>query len=207
MMTPALRKLALATHVTSSVGWIGAVLVFLAIAAVAFPSDNAQIIRGAYLVMEPAAWGVLLPLAFASLLSGLVMSLGTPWGLFRHYWVVVKLAITVFATTILLIYMGTFRLMAAAAADARIDLGAVRNPSPIVHAVLALMLLLIANVLAIYKPLGLTPYGVRQQRQAGGAMPAPASGRWERYALAAGVALLTAVVLWHIAGDGMHGHG
>lgn len=119
--------------------------------------------RGVYLVMDPAAWFVLVPLAFASLLTGLVMSLGTVWGVFRHYWVVFKLLIAVFATIVLLIYMGTFRLMAAVAADPSVDLAMVRNASPMLHAVLAVLLLLVATVLAVYKPRGMTPYGWRTQ--------------------------------------------
>ena len=163
-MSPRVRQFALTTHVTASVGWIGAVLAFLALAVIGIRSPDPQTVRGAYLVMEPAAWSVLVPLAIASFLSGLVMSLGTPWGLFRHYWVVFKLLITVFATTVLLMYMATFRMMAAAATDPAVDLAAVRNPSPVLHAVLALLVLLLATVLAVYKPQGVTPYGRRVTR-------------------------------------------
>jgi hypothetical protein len=95
--------------------------------------------------MEPAAWFVLVPLAFASLLTGIVQSLGTPWGLLRHYWVL-KLLIAVFATMVLLMYMDTFRLMARVAADPGADLDVVRNASPRLHAALALLLLLVATV-------------------------------------------------------------
>jgi hypothetical protein len=79
-MPPCLRKLALTAHVTSSVGWLGACVVFLALAVVGLTSQDAQTVRGAYLVMEPTAWLVLVPLAFASLLTGIVQSLGTTWG-------------------------------------------------------------------------------------------------------------------------------
>lgn len=163
-MSPRVREFALTAHVTCSVGWIGAVLVFLSVAMIGMTSQDAQTVRGAYLVMEPAAWSVLVPLAFASLLTGLVMSLGTAWGLFRHYWVLFKLLITVFATVVLLVYMETFRIMASVAADPAVDLGIVRNPSPGLHAVLALLVLLVAAVLAVYKPRGLTPYGQRKLR-------------------------------------------
>jgi hypothetical protein len=162
MMTPALRRFTFTTHITSSVGWVGAVIAFLALAVIGFTSDDELTVRGAYLVMAPGAWFVLVPLAHASLLSGIALSLGTTWGLFRHYWVVVKLLITVFATVILLIYMGTFRQMAGVAADPAVDLAVVRNASPIVHAVLALILLFAATVLGVYKPLGMTVYGRRQ---------------------------------------------
>ena len=159
MMTPALRRFTFTTHVTSSVGWVGAAVVFLALAGIGFTSDDPPKVRGAYLLMAPAAWFVLVPLAHASLLSGIVLSLGTTWGLFRYYWVVLKLGITVFATVILLIYMGTFRQMAGVAADPVVDLAVVRNASPIVHAILALILLLAATVLGVYKPFGMTAYG------------------------------------------------
>lgn len=169
MMAPGLRRLTFTAHVTSSVGWIGAVLVFLALAVIAMTSQDEQTVRGAYLVMAPAAWFVLVPLAHASLLSGIALSLGTAWGLFRHYWVVLKLLITAFATVILLIYMGTFRQMAGVAADPVVNLEVVRNASPIVHSILALILLIAATVLGVYKPFGMTSYEARKhgaQRQA-----------------------------------------
>jgi len=165
LMPPRVRKFALTVHVTASVGWLGAVIVFLALSVVGLTSQNAQTARGAYLVMEPAARFALLPFAFASLLSGLIQSLGSTWGLFRHYWVVFKLVINVFGTLVLLMYMETFRFMASAAADPAADLVMVRSESPMLHATLALLLLLIATVLAIFKPRGMTPYGWRRQQE------------------------------------------
>jgi hypothetical protein len=161
-MTFALRRFVFTTHVTSSVGWVGAVLVFLALAIIGLTSPHEATVRGAYLVMAPAAWFVLVPLAHASLLTGVAISLGTPWGLFHHYWVVSKLVITLVATVVLLIYMDTFRQMAGAAADPVLELRLVRNPSPMVHAILALILLLVAMALAIYKPFGMTAHGRNQ---------------------------------------------
>lgn len=173
---PGLRRFTFTTHVTSSLGWVGAVIVFLALAIIGLTSHDETTVRGVYLVMAPAAWFVLVPLAHASLLSGIALSVGTRWGVFRHYWVVAKLVITLFSTVILLIYMGTFRQMAGVAADPVVELGLVRNPSPMVHAMLALFLLLAATVLGVYKPFGLTPYGSRvqaQERQGSSSTPLP----------------------------------
>src|SRR5687767_11522612 len=164
-MTPRLRKFALTAHVTSSVGWLGAVVVFLALAVVGLTSQDAETVRGAYLVMEPAAWFVLVPLAFASLLTGLVQALGTTWGLFRHYWVVFKLLINAVATIVLLMYMQTFSSMAGVAGDPSSDLDNVRNAAPMLHAAAALLLLLVATTLAVVKPRGMTPYGQRKQHE------------------------------------------
>jgi hypothetical protein len=159
------------------------------------------------------------PLAHLSLLSGIALSLGTTWGLFRHYWVVLKLGITVFATVILLTYMGTFRQMARVAADPVVDLAVVRNASPIVHAVLALILLLAATVLGVYKPLGMTAHGWRKQQEQRGATSsttlasvgtAPVdSGDTPAWILVAGVfviALALLVVILHLTGGSPSHH-
>jgi hypothetical protein len=169
-MVSAIRRLVFTTHVTASLGWVGAVLVFIVLALVGLTSRHEPTVRGAYLVMAPAAWFVLVPLAHASLISGVVISLGTRWGLLRHYWVVGKLLITLFSTIVLLIYTDNFSEMARLAANPAAGLRLVRNPSPLVHAVLALILLLVATALGIYKPFGPTPYGERiheKQRAAG----------------------------------------
>jgi hypothetical protein len=216
-MTPGLRKLTFTTHITSSVGWIGAVFVFLALAVIGLTSQDERTVRGAYLVMAPAAWFVLVPLAHASLLSGIALSLGSTWGLFRHYWVVLKLLITAFSTVILLIYMGTFRQMAQVAADPVVDLAAVRNASPMVHAILAFILLLAATVLGVYKPFGLTAYGRRkhdEQRQGiasatlARSVTAPAvdDRRPARWPYVFGIIALCVVLLFvllHLIGNGL----
>jgi hypothetical protein len=167
-MTPCLRKLVFTAHVTSSVGWLGAVAGFLALAVVGVASQDAQLVRAAYLAMEPIGWFVLVPLAFGSLLTGIVQSLGTTWGLFRHYWVLFKLLINVFATVVLLLYMQTLDYFADRAADPASsagDLGVLRSPSPVIHAGAALLLLLVATTLAVYKPRGLTRYGYRKLQE------------------------------------------
>ncbi|MDO0930697.1 hypothetical protein QQY66_02990 [Streptomyces sp. DG2A-72] len=163
-MPPRLRKLALLVHVTSSVGWLGAVVAFLALSVIGLTGQDPATVRGVYLVMEPAAWYALVPLSFAALLTGIVQSLGTPWGLLRHYWVLFKLLINVVATVVLLVYMGTFRSMAHMAADPEVGLSSVRDFSPVLHSVLALVVLLLAMVLAVYKPRGVTPFGQRERR-------------------------------------------
>lgn len=164
-MRPGVRKLALTVHIATTVGWLGAVVAFLGLAIVGLTSGDAQTVRGAYLVMEPITWFVLVPLALASLLTGLVSALGTPWGVFRHYWVLFKLVLNVLATVLLLVYTQSVGYFADVAADPTADLDVVRNPSPALHAILALALLVVALVLAVYKPRGMTSYGQRRQTE------------------------------------------
>src|SRR5437660_10662906 len=101
-MTPALRKLNLTAHVTCSVGWFGAGAGFLVLSIAGLNSQDAPRVRAAYLAMELIAWCVIVPLSFASPLTGIVQSLGTSWGLFRHYWILMKLLMTIPCTGLLL---------------------------------------------------------------------------------------------------------
>ena len=165
-MTPRLRRFALTAHVVSSVGWLGAVVCVLALAVAGLASEDPQTVRAVYPAMEVAAWYVLLPLALASLLTGIVQGLGTKWGLFRHYWVVIKLGINLLATVVLLLYLETLGSLAdMAAASSGGDLSGVRSASPALHAGAALLLLIVATVLAVYKPRGVTGYGWRKQQE------------------------------------------
>lgn len=153
-MPPLARKLMLTLHVTTSVGWLGAVLVFLGLGIVATTSPDEQQVRAVYLVLEPAGWAVLMPLAVASLLTGLVQSLGTVWGLLLHYWVLFKLVINLGAVVVLLMYMQTLGFLADVAASSNSDTAILRTFSVTLHSTLALILLVVATVLAVYKPRG-----------------------------------------------------
>jgi hypothetical protein len=166
-MTPRLRKLALIVHITSSVGLLGSIAAFLALAVAGLASQDTQMVRAAYLAMELTARFVIVPLAFASLLTGLIQSLGTPWGLLRHYWVLVKLLLTVFATIILLVKMELIDYAARLATETtlpRADLRAA-GIQLVVHAAAGLLVLLVPAVLSVYKPRGLTRYGARKQHE------------------------------------------
>jgi hypothetical protein len=167
-MTPRLRKLVLTAHVTSSVGWLGAVAVSFALGVAGLTSQDAQTVRGAYLTLELTGWFVLVPLSLASLLTGLVQSLGTTWGLFRHFWVLLNLLMNLVASIVVLLYMQTLSYLGGIAAQTTLssgDLAELRNPSPVLHAAGALLLLLVATTLAVYKPRGMTRYGQRKQHE------------------------------------------
>jgi hypothetical protein len=170
-MSPALRKFALATHLAFSVGWIGAVGAYLALSVAAATTRDAQTLRSAWIGMELTGWYAIVPLALASLLTGLVMALGTKWGLFRHYWVVISLVLTVLAAVVLLLHMPDVSVLAEAAREAE-GAGFARpgkhlytrlDDGDLLHPALGLAVLLVIQVLNVYKPQGLTRYGQRKQ--------------------------------------------
>lgn len=160
-MTGWVRKLGVVVHVVLSVGWLGAVAAFLALALAALGSDQA-LSRAAFVGMDLIGRWVLVPLSLGALASGIVQSIGTKWGLVRHYWVLVKLLLTIAATAAFLLHQLT-----AVEEAARVAMQtATKVSDPVrpfgIHlladAGLAAVVLTIITVIAIYKPWGLTPF-------------------------------------------------
>jgi hypothetical protein len=145
----------------SSLGWAGAVAVFVVLDIAALTSTDPQFRRILWLALQAAAWSLLVPLAFASLLTGVVLALGTVWGLFRHYWVIFKLVLTLIATVVLVLYTQTISSVAGMAVDPAMS--GVELPSALLHTGGGLVVLLLTTILAIYKPRGMTRHGQRKR--------------------------------------------
>jgi hypothetical protein len=165
MLTPVARRGVLFAHVTVSVGWTGALLAYLALSVVAARSQDPQTVRGVWMAMEVTGWWVIVPLAISSLVTGVVLSLGTRWGLFRYYWVLFAFILTSFAVLVLLLHMPSVSATADVARDAS-DESVLTLGGDLFHSGLGLVVLLIIGVLNAYKPPGMTPYGWRRQDRA-----------------------------------------
>jgi hypothetical protein len=163
-LTPMMRKLTLTVHVTLAVGWLGAVATFVALAIAGLTSKDVELVRAFYIAMEPIARFVIVPLSFAPLLTGPILSLGTPWGLFRHYWILAKLLITILCTIIMQAHMQPIDHLASAVYGTKLlspDLYQMRVQM-VVASGAALIALLVSTALAVYKPQGMTSYGWRK---------------------------------------------
>jgi hypothetical protein len=209
-MTPPVRKFALTAHVTSAVGWLGAVASFLTLALAGLASRDADLVRAAYVATDTITWWVIVPLAFAALATGLIMSLGTQWGLFPHYWVLVKFMLTMLATVLLLLHTRPIGALASVARESRLWSNDVRQLQMqlVGDASAALFVLLVNVTLSVYKPYGLTAYGRRRQGEPrqivdesiGDAQRAP---RWIQALAIAIAALIVGFVIVHLAGRGL----
>lgn len=164
-MRPSFRKLVRTAHITFTVGWLGAVAGFFALAVAGLNSQDAQIVSAAYLGMDVIVRFVIVPLSLAPLLlTGPILSLGTPWGLFRHYWIIVKLVINILSTIILLVHMQPISYLSRAASERTLsDADRGLQIQMVVASGAGLLALLVATGLAVYKPRGMTAYGWRKQ--------------------------------------------
>jgi hypothetical protein len=164
-LRPGARKIVLGVHIAVSVGWIGAVAAYLALDLAAARTEDVALVRAAYTAMSVIAVRVIVPLAVGALVTGIAVSLGTKWGLLRHYWVVISLLLTLLATGVLLVETRTIAELARRAADPAAGLEAVRVAGgTLVHSIGGLAVLLMILVLNIAKPQGLTRYGWRRQQ-------------------------------------------
>jgi hypothetical protein len=215
-VTPRFQKFALLTHITFSVGWFGAIVPYVALVIAGLTSHNTQMVRAACLSMELIGWYAIVPFSFAALLSGLVLSLGSQWGLFRHWWIVAKFLLTIFAIVVLLRHMEYVSRMAKetmlSSDDFRPDF---------IHATGGLLVLFAAMTLSVFKPWGMTPYGRRRALRAYSPFPsggeatlvgepvlATSRPRWIRmvgiHAAHAAVIILLFAAILHITG--LHHH-
>jgi hypothetical protein len=167
-MPRSLRKLVLTVHVVVSVGWIGIEAGLLALCLTGLYTRDPEVLRTAYIAAGLCGGIFLVPVSMGTLVTGILLSVGTPWGLARHYWVLVKFVLTVALAAGGILVLSR-RLQEAAIRVSEVplntltsaDVGALRFQ--IVAAVsVALLLLVTATTLSIYKPWGRTWFGRRE---------------------------------------------
>ncbi|MFN2417932.1 MAG: DUF2269 domain-containing protein [Candidatus Limnocylindria bacterium] len=139
---------------------------YLALDVTVATSHDPQLVRSAWIAMGLIALWAIVPLAITALLTGLVMALGTKWGLFRHWWVLISFVLTVVATVVLLSETRVISDGAAIAADPSTSAEQLLAlPSTLPHSVGGLVVLLVIQVLNVHKPQGMTRYGWRKQQE------------------------------------------
>jgi hypothetical protein len=154
-------------HVTSSIGWIGAVASFLALAVTGVISDDSQKVQAAYLAMNLIAWLVIVPMSLLSPATGLILSYGTGWGFFRHYWVSVKILVTVPSCILLFVHLNPIGHLARVVSNTALAHGdlAGQQMHLAANAAAAMVVLLVATALSIYKPSGKTRLSRRKRNR------------------------------------------
>jgi hypothetical protein len=151
-LSPGLRKLILVAHVILSVGWLGVVAATLVLALAAGAGDPSAA-RATYLALDRVLAILVLPppasFSVAAILTGLILSLGTKWGLFRYWWIVAKLAISIAVLLTGIAFVGAWVRRAITTGPAP-ETGTLLVSASIAH----LVMLGAATVLSIYKPWG-----------------------------------------------------
>ncbi|WP_307538593.1 DUF2269 family protein [Streptomyces sp. V3I8] len=169
------RRANLVVHVAASACWLGLTLGLLALGVAATTTGSAATVEASVRAMKMFTDWLLLPLAFLTLLSGLVLSLGTHWGLARHRWVHTKfwLTLVTVTATVLALRPGVGSAVAAVSAD-----GVLPDSGDVLFGpIVSLTAYLFMTVISILKPWGLTRRGQRIRTTLRKRVDAGAAGR------------------------------
>ncbi|MEW2087334.1 DUF2269 domain-containing protein [Streptomyces sp. NPDC005283] len=158
------RKLTLAIHVVTSVGWVGLSLAMAVLAVMGCTTDDAAIAKGVYYAMYVFDDTCVTVFSITAAITGILLSCGTKWGLLLHWWIVVKWVITLFMTIfawfVIHPVVTTASRNTAVAGNEPPDPGS--SADFLVWSVPGLFVLLtVAAVVSVYKPWGRTSRGRR----------------------------------------------
>ncbi|MGW4201041.1 DUF2269 domain-containing protein [Streptomyces sp. NPDC004726] len=158
------RRAFLVVHVSSAAGWLGLTLGLLALATAAITTESDAMTEAATRSMKVFTDWLVLPLALMTLFSGLLLALGTSWGLARHRWVLTKFCITLVTVT-----ASIFALRPGVdhAAEAVSSGSSLPNPSDLVMGpIVSFTAYLFMTAISLLKPWGLTRRGRRLRTEA-----------------------------------------
>jgi len=159
-------RLLLVTHIMVSVGWLGLIFAKLVLGLRAMMASDAPELSGSLYGAMEVVNVAFPPAAVATLVTGVLLSLGTRWGVLRHYWVATKLALclAVIATGVAFVDRLVQRSVSGPSVQAVGEgtvLDIVSAPTTLLISLSAAHVLMLgaATVLSVYKPWGKTPFG------------------------------------------------
>ena len=154
------RRVTLTARVIFALGWLGAVVAYLALAVAGFASSEPELVYVANRAMRLLGWCVIVPISLMALASGMLKSFDSRWSVLRHWWVATKGALTVGGIVVILKHMQVVSRLADTAATVALSSVDLRfeRLQLVLHPAGGLLILVLATVLSIYKPWGLTPY-------------------------------------------------
>ena len=151
------RHAVLVLHIVSAVGWIGVDLALLPLVLTGLTTDDGPTAAAAF-----GAVAILVPwtvpaLSLLIVTTGVLLGLGTKWGLVRYWWVAVKLVISLILTT--LVFVSLLPAVAAiditgAASGEEVRAALGETTMFLYPPVVSSLMLLAAAVLSVTKPWG-----------------------------------------------------
>jgi hypothetical protein len=174
------RKGLLVAHIVTAGAWIGLDVVMGVFVFTAMLSDDVGTQAVSLQALELFAVWPLLGCGLLCLLTGVLLGLGTRYGLVRYWWVGVKLALNVVLSSLVLVAL---RPGVEEAAEAGRSLSAGEPLGASVGQlgfppVVSTTALVVATVLAVYKPWGRTRRGSTRDEQTDREVLQPVSPDW-----------------------------
>ncbi len=163
-LPPAWRKGLLVLHIISGIGWMGVDIALFILLITARTSDNALLVVSGFNAIRMIVPLAVPPLSLSILVTGVLLGLGTNWGLLRYWWVLVKLCLSLIMTMLVFTSLvpgvnaiALLDLTTVSAGTVRAGLGDL--PTQLMFPpVVSFLMLGTATVLSVYKPWRRTPW-------------------------------------------------
>lgn len=92
-LAPSIRRAILSLHIVASVGLLGEVSGFLAVAIQAARTDDPAFAATSYDLLATFSLVFGIPLSLTALVTGVILGRRSKWGVFRYPWVAIKLGL------------------------------------------------------------------------------------------------------------------
>ena len=169
-MSPKTRKVVLLLHVISAVGWLGLHIGNITFAITGLTTGDPRTQQTAFRAVDMIGGMLLIPISLLAFTTGVVLALGTRWGLVRHWWVLTKFVLTLIPVILIPLsllpgYRELAGLVNAAPPDEVVEVGNL-GISLIAAAIVSTSMYLTSVTLSIFKPWGRTKWGRRPAERA-----------------------------------------
>lgn len=158
------RKAVLVLHIISAVGWIGVDLALLPLVITGLTSDDGESVAATYRAIAVLVPWTVPALSLSIVATGVLLGLGTRWGLLRHWWVAVKLVISLLLTALVFVALlpGVNALEVTGGTTGDEVRAALEDPMMFLYPpVVSGILLTFSAILSVAKPWGRTGRGRR----------------------------------------------
>jgi uncharacterized membrane protein len=157
------RRTTLLLHILCGVGWMGLDLGLATLVLTGATTGSGPVAAASYTAVRIVIPVVVPVLALGMLLTGVVLGLGTKYGLVQWTWVLVKLCVAIVLTVLVFVALvpGALSIpteLTGAADDIRREIGAAASDL-IYPPVVSFLALGFAMVVSIWKPWGRTRWG------------------------------------------------
>ncbi|AJY73524.1 hypothetical protein [Paenibacillus beijingensis] len=154
------RRWLLTLHLLFVAIMFGVAIVFLILSITAANTNDEGVLKACYASMHLLAETSVRASTIGALVTGILLSVLTQWGLFRFYWIIVKEGLTILAIVLGPVGMYFWTLKAVTMTSAE-GLGALQNPSFHVNSgqlwtgiILQILSIAAMFVISVFKPWG-----------------------------------------------------
>jgi hypothetical protein len=169
-LSPSLRKAVLVLHIVSAISWMGVDIALFVLLMSARTTDDPALVVSGFTAIRMIVPVAVPPLSLSILATGLILGLGSRWGLVRYWWVLIKLLLSLVMVVLVFVSLVPGVNSIAASATATMSADAVRTslgelPTMLLFPpIVSFLMLGTATILSIFKPWHRTPWS----RESGG---------------------------------------